>query len=203
MSRVSWAVRRCFHSGITATVRMLWSRSASLMTSTRQSVRHGHEHLAHRGGLLGLLGVELQPVELGHPVDDGAHLGAELLGDVLEGEPGVLHGVVQQGRGHRPGVEAQLGHDGGDGHGVGDVGLPGLAELALVRLLGDLAGPDDQLAIGGAGPGPAGVVGRQHAPHQVVEHRRPAERSSQTLDGDHLLTVPGRPAHRAPRRCGR
>ncbi len=38
MSRVSWAVRRCFHSGITAMVRMLWSRSASLMTSTRQSV---------------------------------------------------------------------------------------------------------------------------------------------------------------------
>ena len=112
--------------------------------------------------------------------------------DVLEGEPGVLHGVVQQGRGHRSGVEAQLGHDGGHRHGVGDVGLAGLAELALVRLLGDLAGPDDQLPVGGAGPGPAGVVGGQDAPQQVVEHRRPAERGSQTLDGDHLLTVPGR-----------
>ncbi len=38
MSRVSWAVRRCFHSGITARVRMLCSRSASLMMSTRQSL---------------------------------------------------------------------------------------------------------------------------------------------------------------------
>ena len=38
MSRVSWAVRRCFHSGITASVRMLWSRSASLMSRTRQSL---------------------------------------------------------------------------------------------------------------------------------------------------------------------
>ena len=31
---------------------------------------HGDEHLANRGGLLGLLGVELQAVELGDPVDD-------------------------------------------------------------------------------------------------------------------------------------
>ena len=37
MSSVSWAVRRCFHSGMTDSVRMLWSRSASLMISTRQS----------------------------------------------------------------------------------------------------------------------------------------------------------------------
>ena len=160
--------------------------------------RHGHEHLAHRGGLLGLLGVELQAVELGHPVDDGAHLGSELLGDVLEGEPGVLHRVVEQGRGHRPGVEAQFGDDGGHGHGVGDVGLAGLAQLALVGLLGDLAGPDDQLAVDRGRPGPAGVVGGQHAPHQVVEHRRAAERGSQTLDGDHLLTVPARSCHGAP-----
>ncbi len=31
-------MRRCFQSGITATVRMLWRRSASLMMSTRQSL---------------------------------------------------------------------------------------------------------------------------------------------------------------------
>ncbi len=38
MSRVSSAVRRCFHSGITDSVRMLCSRSASFMTSTLQSL---------------------------------------------------------------------------------------------------------------------------------------------------------------------
>ena len=38
MSRVSSAVRRCFHSGITDKVRMLWSLSASFMTSPRQSL---------------------------------------------------------------------------------------------------------------------------------------------------------------------
>ena len=46
---------------------------------------HGHEHLAHRGRLLGLLGVELEPVELGDAVDDGRHLGPELLGHVARG----------------------------------------------------------------------------------------------------------------------
>ena len=37
MSSVSWAMRCCFAIGIAAIVRMLCSRSASLMTSTRRS----------------------------------------------------------------------------------------------------------------------------------------------------------------------
>ena len=37
MSSVSWEVRFCFHSGMAAIVRMLWSRSASLMMMTRGS----------------------------------------------------------------------------------------------------------------------------------------------------------------------
>ena len=39
---------------------------------------HRHQHLAHRGGLLGLAGVELDAVELGDAVDDGRDLGAEV-----------------------------------------------------------------------------------------------------------------------------
>ena len=37
MSSVSWAMRCCFAIGMAAIVRMLCSRSASLMTSTRRS----------------------------------------------------------------------------------------------------------------------------------------------------------------------
>ena len=36
---------------------------------------HRDEHLAHGRGLLGLLGVELEAVELGDPVDDGGDVG--------------------------------------------------------------------------------------------------------------------------------
>ncbi len=38
MSSVSWAVRSCFQAGMAATVRMLCSRSDSLMISTRRSL---------------------------------------------------------------------------------------------------------------------------------------------------------------------
>ena len=46
-----------------------------------QVLGHRHQHLAHGGGLLGLLGVELDPLQLGDPVDDGGDLGTEVLVD--------------------------------------------------------------------------------------------------------------------------
>ena len=107
-------------------------------------VGHGHEHLAHGGGLLGLLGVELQAVELGDAVDDQGHGRAEVTLDDLRGHPGVLHGVVQQGGGHRLGVEAQVGDDAGHGDGVGDVGLARAPQLAGVGDGGRLRGPHDE-----------------------------------------------------------
>ncbi len=132
MSMVSRAVRSCFHAGIAAIVRRLWSRSESLMIRTRRSFGHRHEHLPHRGGLLGLLGVELDAVELGDAVDDLGDLVAEVVLEVVEGEPGVLHGVVEEGGGHRDVVEPEVGHDAGDGQRVLDVGLARAAGLAPV-----------------------------------------------------------------------
>ena len=96
--------------------------------------RHCNEHLADGGGLLGLFRVELETVELGDAVDDPGHDRPETAFDVLEGDAGVLDGVVEQGGGHRVGVEAEARHDGGDGDGMGDVGLarttvlPGMGE---------------------------------------------------------------------------
>ena len=106
-------------------------------------VGHGHEHLADGGGLLGLLGVELEAVELGDAVHHLGHAGPEGLADRLEGEAGVLHGVVQEGGGHRLGVEAQLGHDGGHGDRVGDVGLARAPELPVVGREGGPGGGHD------------------------------------------------------------
>ncbi len=104
---------------------------------------HGDEHLADGRRLLRLLRVELQPVELGHPVDHPGHTLAEGRADVVEGETRVLHGVVEQGGGDRLSVEAQLGHDGRDGDGMGDVGLARSAELAFVGRGSGSAGLDD------------------------------------------------------------
>jgi hypothetical protein len=74
---------------------------------------HGHQHLAQGGGLLRFLGVELEPVELGDPVDDGGDVGPELLADVGQGDVGVLHGVVEEGGGDRDVVEPEPGQDAG------------------------------------------------------------------------------------------
>ena len=108
---------------------------------------HGDEHLADRGGLLVLLGVELQPVELGDAVDDRGDLVAELLGQPLLGDAGVLHGVVQQGGRDRRLVQSQVGGDIGHGDRVGHVRLAGAAQLTLVGLDGGRPGATDDLDV--------------------------------------------------------
>ena len=110
-------------------------------------VGHRDEHLADGRGLLGLLGVELQPVQLRDPVDHPGHPVAELRSDVLQRQPGVLHRVVQQRRRHGLLVEPQLGHDGRHGHRVRDVGLARPPELPLVRPARGPARLDDRRGV--------------------------------------------------------
>ena len=105
---------------------------------------HGHEHLAHGGGLLRLLGVEADAVQLGDAVDDCSHVVAELGRHLLEGDAGVLHGIVQQSSRQRDVVEAQLREDLGDGHRVLDVGVTRAPKLPLVGGPSDLVGAGDQ-----------------------------------------------------------
>ena len=130
---------------------------------------HQHPRVAgHRGDHLadGLAfgGVaQLDPVQLGHPVDEMAHLFAEFLGQRLERVAGVLDGVVQQ-RGHQSGgVHAQLGQDVGDGQRVGDVGIAGMAQLGGMPLVGDLEGSLQHRQVG------LGVDLPVHR-HQRLEH---------------------------------
>ena len=87
---------------------------------------------------------------------------------VLEGEPGVLDGVVQEGGRHGLGVQAELGHDGGHGHRVGDVGLARAPELAFVGLEGRAPGLDDHGSVVlGSVPGELG----QERCEQLTERR--------------------------------
>ena len=121
MSRVSWAVRRCFHSGMTDQRPHVVQPVGQLDDEHPPVVGHGHQHLAHRGRLLGLLGVELETVELGDTVHDERHRRSEVPFDDLGGHPRVLDGVVEEGGGHGLRVETQVGDDAGHGHRMGDV----------------------------------------------------------------------------------
>ena len=66
--------------------------------------------------------------------------------EVLDGHAGVLHGVVQQGGGHRHVVEAEVGHDPGHGQRVLDVRLTRAAELPPMGFGRGEVRPVDQLS---------------------------------------------------------
>ena len=107
---------------------------------------HRDDHLADRLGLGRVAQLDL--VDLGDAVDEVGDLGAEVGGDRVQGDAGVLDRVVQQ-RGHqRRGVHAQAGQDRGDGQRVGDVGVAALALLRGVGGLGDVVGPLQQRQVG-------------------------------------------------------
>ena len=67
--------------------------------------RDGDQQLAEVLGLLGLLGDEIEPLDLGQAVDERADLGAEQLVDLGARGVGVLDHVVQQRGGDRRIVE--------------------------------------------------------------------------------------------------
>ena len=95
--------------------------------------RHREQHLAEILGLRVLGRLELDLVELGQAVDQVRDRFAEGVGDLVLGDGGVLHHVVQQ-RGHqRLAVHVPAGEDFGDCERVRDVGLARLAGLPRVR----------------------------------------------------------------------
>ncbi len=98
-----------------------------------QVLGHRDEHLAHRGGLLLLLGVEANAFELRHAVDDRRDLLAELALHVVERDRRVLHRVMEECGRDRRLVEPELGDDAGDRNRVIDVALSRLTELLGVR----------------------------------------------------------------------
>ncbi len=70
---------------------------------------HGHEELAEGLGLGRLAALEVDALQLGHPIDDGGYLFAEEFADVLQAGGGVLHHVVQEGGCYGDGVQLQIG----------------------------------------------------------------------------------------------
>ena len=103
--------------------------------------------------------------------------------------PGVLHRVVKEGGGHGRRVQAQFGHDGGDRHGVGDVGLARTAELFVVGGGGGVGGPQDGRRLL---PGPAGGEGPKDRGQELLEPPGARPRSSPSVDTWARVTIPPR-----------
>ena len=126
----------------------------------------GDQHLADAGRLLFLAGVEVEALQLGDAVHDEPDIGTEVPLEVVEGDGGVLHRVVQQGGGHRHVIQTLPGHDGGHRQRMVDVGLSGLAGLACMGGQRHLVGPLDHRRIRSGMMGP--VFGQQC--RRLVDH---------------------------------
>ena len=110
--------------------------------------RHRHDHLPDVLGLLLFAGLELDPLQLGQPVDDPRDLVAEVLLDLGHRDVGVLHRVVQERGGDRGRVQMQVGEDRGHRDGMQDEVLAREPLLALVGHLGDRVRALDLLEVG-------------------------------------------------------
>ena len=156
-------------------------------------LRHRHEHLAHRCGLLRLLRIEVDPLELRNPIDDRGHVRAERRIEVVECDTRVLHHVVQDRGRERHIVHAELGQNHGDGERMGDVGLAGLPALILVRIGRHFEGLGDA-SRGRLRMMPAELIDERHNEHGVerVDPRR--------ICGRRIFGERARRVHCAPRR---
>ena len=134
MSSVSRAVRSCLNSGMAAIVRMLWSRSESLMIRTRRSLAIATSILRIEAACWASLVSNLMRSSLVTPSTMAVMSLPNSRLEVVERDAGVLDGVVEQGGGHGDVVEPEVGDDPGHRERVLDVGLAGTAVLAAVGL---------------------------------------------------------------------
>ena len=95
--------------------------------------RNGEQKLPEVLGLLGLFRDEIEALDLGEAVDERADLRAEQLIDLGAGGVGVFDDVVEECGCDGRVVETEIGQDGGDFEGVGEIGISRGALLIAVR----------------------------------------------------------------------
>ena len=130
---------------------------------------HGQQHLAQVLGLQLLDVGELNFRQLGDAVHQQGHFLAERGFDLLNGDGGILHHVVQQGGGNALGVHAQVQHQPGHSQRVADIGLAAAAADALVGVVGHVVGLIDHLHVVSLAAGLDGLhklfIGHDLRPH--------------------------------------
>ena len=155
-------------------------------------VGDGEQKLAQVLGLLRLLGDEIELLQFGQPLDQGADVGAEQAVDLGAGGVGILDGVVQERRGDGGVVELEIGEDRGDLERVREVRIAGGAPLRAVGAHGIDIGAVEQVLVG-RGIVLFDPVDQLELPH----HPRPARLRRHPLAG--LRDEVGAARHRCPR----
>ena len=132
-------------------------------------VGDGEQELAQVLGLLGLLGDEIELLQLGQALDQRADIVARTIWSIsARVVGGVLDRVVQQGRGDGRIIELEVGQDGGDFERVGEIGIARGALLLAMRLHGVDIGAVEQGLVG------VRVVAADPIDQVVLPHHRRA-----------------------------
>ena len=164
MSSVSSAMRRRASGGMCSSVRMLCRRSASLTSSTRTSSAIASRSLRRFSACLASLRDEVELLELGQALDQGADVLAEQLVDLGAGGRRVLDRVVQQRRRDGGVVELEVGQDRRDFERMGEIRVAGGALLLAMRLHGVDIGAVEQRLVG------VGIVAADALDQLVLPH---------------------------------
>lgn len=98
--------------------------------------RDRQQQLAQVLRLLGLLGDEIELLQLGQALDQLAHFRTEQIVDLGPRRGRVLDGVVQQGDSDRRLIHVHFGEDGGDFERMREIGVAGSALLVAMLLHG-------------------------------------------------------------------
>jgi hypothetical protein len=106
------------------------------------------QQLAQVLGLLCFARDQLQPFQLGEPLDQRADLVTEDVVDLGARRLGILDGVMQQGSYDGGVVELEVGQDRRDLERMGKIGIAGRARLRAMRLHGVDIGAVEQVFVG-------------------------------------------------------
>ncbi len=102
---------------------------------------HGQQHLAHALHLPYFRRDQVEPADLGHSFHQTRRIGPESGRDFREGNPGILHHVMQKGGAECGRVQPQVCQDMSHFQRMREVRLARLAQLRLVLIGGEGEGP--------------------------------------------------------------
>ena len=111
-------------------------------------VGNGEQQLAEILALGRALRHEVEPLDLGQAVDEGADLGPEGLVDLLQGRLGILHRIVEHRRGNGRVVELEVREDGRDFQGMAEEQVAGGTLLVAMSHHGIHVRPVEKRLVG-------------------------------------------------------